>query len=178
MKSMRLNCQFQIFCGKSKSRCLRSVARSGGERGADVETLRGTHGPEFEADAIINRAGAVGCGCSGGKDMKERLILIKGPFIFVYANESDKAPKYAISLANMKAKSQGASGGMHVVSLETGLGDVEYEVSFKTQGIATEFATVVKKQAAVGEAEQVRKVCPFICCSSGQYRYNCETRRF
>lgn len=137
-----------------------SFRRSGGERGADVETLRGTHGPEFEAEAIINRAGdtGIGCGCFGGKDMKkQRLVLIKGPFIFVFTNESDKAPKYAISLAHLKAKSQGTSGGMYVVMLETSLGDAEYEVSFKTEGIAKEFLDVVKRQAAVGEAEEVRK---------------------
>lgn len=122
-----------------------------------METLRGKNGPEFEGEALINRFDPGGCGCLGGKDSKQRLILIKGPFIFVYANESDKAPKYAISLAHMKAKSQGPSGGMHVVTLETNLGDVEYELSFKIQGIAKEFVDAVKKQAAVGEAEEVRK---------------------
>ena len=124
-----------------------------------METLRGTHGPEFEAEAIIKRAGGTGCSCFGGEDTKERLILIKGPFIFVFSHESDKAPKYAVSLAHLRAKSTGSSGGMHVVQLETSLGDVEYEVSFKTQGIATEFASVVKKEAAAGEADEVRKVC-------------------
>lgn len=77
----------------------------------------------------------------------------------MYNNESDKAPKYAISLAHMKAKIQKQSGGLHVVTLETTLGDVEYELSFQEQNIAKLFADAVKEQAAAGEAEEVRKVC-------------------
>jgi hypothetical protein len=132
--------------------------RSGGERGADVESLRGTAGPDFEAEAIINRGGPGGCGCLGGSSAKEQLLLIKGPFIFVFGHESDKAPKYAISLAMMKAKSQKGTGGNYLVSLETTLGDVEYEISFKTEAIAKEFVEAVKKQASIGETEQIRKV--------------------
>ena len=90
--------------------------------------------------------------------MKKRLILIKGPFAFVYANEFDKAPKYAISLAHIKANVKAGTGSSHLVTLETTLGDVEYEISFSTQGLASEFASVVKAQAAVGEAEEIRKV--------------------
>lgn len=131
--------------------------RSGGERGADVETLRGNHGADFEAEAIVNRGGPVGCGCFGGSDMKECLLLIKGPFVFVYANESDKAPSYAISLAQMKAKPKGVSGGLHRVTLETTLGDMEYEISFKTEKDSNSFVEVVREQAAVGETQEIRK---------------------
>lgn len=147
--------------GKRRSSFFKGLAqsfrRSGGERGADVESLRGTTGPDFEAEAIINRGGPGGCGCMGGSSAKEQLLLIKGPFIFVFGHESDKAPKYAISLAMMKAKPQGGTGGNYLVSLETTLGDVEYEISFKTEGIAKQFVDAVKKQASIGETEQIRK---------------------
>lgn len=143
--------------------------RSGGERGADVDALRGTHGPDFESEALIHRGGPGGCNCFGGSKPKQQLLLIKGPFVFVFAHESDKAPKYAISLATLKAKSQGGSGSAHLVTLETTLGDVEYEISFKAENIAKEFVEVAKKQAAVGESEQVRKVNRHVgCCMLGE----------
>ena len=67
----------------------------------------------------------------------EKLLLIKGPFCFVFKNEKDLAPKYAISLAHLKAKKQPSSEGISltVVTLETGLGDVEYEVRFLQENI-------------------------------------------
>ena len=138
--------------------CSFPSSRSGGERGADVETLRGTNGADFEGYGIINRpdAGLVGCGCFGGNDNKQRLLLIKGPFIFVYNDESDPAPKYAVSLANLKGKMHGTSGT--AVALEASLGDVEYEIIFDKESVAKEFLDTVKKQAAVGQAEAVRKV--------------------
>lgn len=132
--------------------------RSGGDRGADVATLRGTHGPDFEGEAIINRGGDAVCGCFGGTEMKQRLLLIKGPFVFVFSSESDPSPKYAISLAHLTAKFQGPSNGMYLVTLESSLGDVEYELMFKENSAAVLFVTAAKRQAAVGETEEIRKV--------------------
>jgi hypothetical protein len=132
--------------------------RSSGERGADVDTLRGINGPDFEGYALINRGDGAGCGCFDGKDLKERLLLIKGPFVFVFSSEEDKAPKYAISLAHLKTNMRGLSGGFHVVTLETNLGDLEYEISFKQENIAEFFVAAAKEQASAGEAEEVRKV--------------------
>lgn len=87
--------------------------------------------------------------------MKEKLILVKGPFIFVFNREQDAAPKYAISLVHLKA-SRKAAGGL--VMLETNLGDVEYEFSFTDDNIAKQFADASRQQAAVGEAQQIKKV--------------------
>ncbi len=132
-----------------------------------METLRGTHGPDFEGEAIINRGDddGIACGCfGGGKDTKERLVLIKGPFVFVFSSESDMAPKYAINLAHLQAKSHGSSGGSYLATLETSLGDVEYTILFKEDSIAKQFVAAAKKQAAVGEAEEIRKVCLGIPC--------------
>jgi len=45
-----------------------SLNRSHGERGADVETLRGTTGANYEGEAKVSRGGSSNglCGCLGG----------------------------------------------------------------------------------------------------------------
>jgi len=134
--------------------------RSGGETGADLNTLRGKHGPDFEGFATIRRAGGTGvsCGCFGGNDdKKEKTILIKGAYCFVFSKESDPSPKYAISLAHMKAKMQSPSHGIHHVTIETMLGDVDWELGFGLKQIAQQFADAFLHQAAIGEADEVRK---------------------
>jgi len=157
---------------KSRSSSLRSsffrlkslsFRRSGGERGADIDTLRGTHGPDFEGYATIKRAGGgmgVSCGCfGGGNDTKEKIILIKGAYCFVFMKESDSAPKYAISCAHMKAKIQPQSHGAHPhhVTIETSLGDTNWELGFEQEQIAQQFADAFRQKAAIGESDEVRK---------------------
>ncbi|KAG7363980.1 hypothetical protein IV203_037182 [Nitzschia inconspicua] len=137
-----------------------SFRRSDGDRGADIDTLRGTHGPDFEGYAVINRGGGFGCGCFGGsgKNKQEQILLIKGPYLFVFAKESDPSPKYAIELAHLKTvMQQSSSGGVQHMTIETSLGDVEWELAFQKQDIAKKFAHAFKQQAAVGEAEEIRK---------------------
>lgn len=146
--------------------------RSGGDRGADIETLRGTHGPDFEGYASINRADGAGvcCTCMGGDSdaTKEKILLIKGPYLFVFNKESDPTPKYAITLAHMKTSVQPPSHGMQNITVETNLGDPEWELRFQQENIAKQFVETFKQQAAVGEADEVRKVrhakdCFFSC---------------
>jgi hypothetical protein len=147
--------------------CYSSTAnRSGGERGADIKTLRGSQGADFEGNATIQRAGGVGvsCGCFGGSDDKsEQIILIKGPYCFVFGKETDQAPKYAISLAHLKAKLQSPSHGMFCVTIETTLGDVDWELGFSQKQTAQQFVDAFAQQAAIGEADEVRKVGPSFC---------------
>ena len=137
--------------------------RNDGEAGADIATLRGSHGPDFEGNATIVRAGGIGFSCFScfgkGDDTKEKIILIKGAYCFVFGDESDQAPKYAIALAHMKAKLQSASHGVHYVTIETSLGDIEWELGFPDKQAAQKFVDAFRKQAAVGEADQVREVC-------------------
>jgi hypothetical protein len=98
-------------------------------------------------------------------------VLIKGPFLFVFKNENSQSPKYAVTLAHLKAtvKEEGhglSTHGYTTVNLETSLGDVEYTVTFHTDGhleVATLFASVVTQQAAAGEADEVRKVSRRSC---------------
>ena len=135
--------------------------RNDGEAGADIVTLRGSHGPDFEGNATISRAGGIGFSCEcfgGGDDKKEKIILIKGAYCFVFGAESDQAPKYAISLAHMKAKIQSPSHGVHHVTIEASLGDIEWELGFLEKETAQSFVDAFRKQAAVGEADQVREV--------------------
>jgi hypothetical protein len=137
--------------------------RSGGDRGADLDTLRGTHGPDFEAYAKINRAGGAGisCGCFGSSkdDKNEKIILIKGAYCFVFTKKTDPSPKYAISLAHQKVKlHQPPSHGLYRVTVETSLGDIEWELQFETKPIADQFVAAFRQQAAIGEADEVRKV--------------------
>ncbi len=144
------------------------LTRSGGDRGADLETLRGTNGPDFEGYAVISRAadGLVCCSCfgGGGDDTSEKIVLIKGAYCFVFNKETDASPKYAIALAHMKAVTQPSSRGQFPVSIETSMGDREWEVIFQQENIAKQFVDCFKHQAAIGEADQVRKVRGSVCC--------------
>jgi hypothetical protein len=49
--------------------------------------------------------------------------------------------------------------------LETNLGDFEYEITFKEEKIAKQFKEAATEQAAVGEAEEVRKVSQLLIFS-------------
>lgn len=134
--------------------------KSDGEKGADIETLRGSHGAEYEGRAIIKRSGGVGvsCGCFGGDDeSNEKIILIKGAYCFIFAAESDPTPKYAIALAYMKAKIQSPSHGTHKVTIETSLGDAEWELGFEEKQSAKKFVDVFQKQAVAGATNEARK---------------------
>mmetsp|Transcript_31005 Transcript_31005/g.34298 ORF Transcript_31005/g.34298 Transcript_31005/m.34298 type:complete len:215 (+) Transcript_31005:65-709(+) len=128
-----------------------SFKRSGGERGAGLEDLRGTHGADFEEECTIKR-GNSGCGCLGNNKNSINLVLVKATFCFVFKDEGASAPRYAIRLTQMRAKRQNLT-----VVLETNAGDVEYEFSFTEEDRAKEFVDVINKQAAIGESNEVRK---------------------
>ena len=134
-----------------------------------MENLRGTKGASFEGRGKITRGAehAVGCGgCCGvagsDNDHKERFLLIKGPFCFVFSSEEAPSPKYAVGLQCMRAnvKQQSASGsgsGRVKVLLENHLGDLDYEFSFENESIANQFKSAVEKEAASAQVEAVRK---------------------
>lgn len=89
----------------------------------------------------------------------------------MFKNENSQSPKYAVTLAHLKAtvKEEGhglSTHGYTTVNLETVLGDVEYTVKFHADEhlvVATTFANVVTQQAATGEADEVRKVSQRSC---------------
>lgn len=126
--------------------------RSGGDRGADLKTLRGNHA-DFEGQGTISR-GEAGCGCFGRSDAKEqRTLLIKGPFCFVYDLKNESSPLFAVSLYRMKAKAVDSSH----VQLSTTLGDVEYVIFFSDPEQVLDFTEAVTKQSAVAQSDEVRR---------------------
>mmetsp|Transcript_23688 Transcript_23688/g.66166 ORF Transcript_23688/g.66166 Transcript_23688/m.66166 type:complete len:186 (-) Transcript_23688:176-733(-) len=103
---------------------------------------------------------------------REQRIVIKGPFCFVYEDEDDPSPTYALSLAQltpvqtskhiavsgeMAKGNKNKSGRYVMVKLESSLGDAEYTVGLPNQEIASDFIATVEVQAAAGEAEEIRK---------------------
>ena len=88
------------------------------------------------------------------------ILLIKGPYLFVFGKETDPAPKYAITLAHMKVVVQHSASrdGQQHLTIETSLGDKEWEMSFEQENIAKQFMEAFKEHAAIGEADEVRKV--------------------
>jgi hypothetical protein len=141
---------------------LHYLSRHGnGKGGSSPETLRGTKGADFENLGRINRGSdGIGCGCfDGPKEDKDRYILVKGPFCFVFTSEDSSSPKYAIGLQNMRAQfnEKSRAGSRGYVLLETNLSEMEYELSFATEAIAREFARTVQEQSEAAASETVRK---------------------
>jgi hypothetical protein len=126
-----------------------------------VENLRGSTGADFEANGHICRGGvAVGCGCFGGgrssEESKARFLLIKGPFCFVFKNDTASAPLYAISLHNMTVEA-GSSGTAIILREYDAHHEEHYMLSFAKADEATTCRSVVKQKAAEAQTEEVRK---------------------
>uniref|UniRef100_A0A7S2VCN2 Uncharacterized protein n=1 Tax=Entomoneis paludosa TaxID=265537 RepID=A0A7S2VCN2_9STRA len=113
---------------------------------------------------MIHRGVETGC-CGGffmgnSDPMKERYILLKGAFCFVFDSEDSSSPLYAIKLHGMAAeiKDQHSYQGRTLVLLRAGsLGDVQYEFSFLDESTANKFKTTVTQQASAAATEETRK---------------------
>ena len=126
--------------------------RSGGDRGADLATLRGHHA-DFEGQGTISRV-ATGCGCFGRPDAKkQRTLLIKGPFCFVFDMSDDSSPLYAVSLHRIKAKTVNSNH----VQLSSTLGDVKYDIFLKDPEQVPDFTEAVTHQSAISQSDEVRR---------------------
>jgi len=143
-----------------------SFVRSGGDRGASTDVLRGTSGADFEGEAKVVRGRGYDIGscfglfsCGQNVEQKEakkvRYVLVKGSACFVFADENDPSPKYAVSLAYMRPIM--SEHDKKTVLLETSLGDLEYKFVFTEQDDAEKFRKVVHKEAAQAECEIQRK---------------------
>lgn len=139
--------------------------RSNGARGADVETLRGTSGADFEGIGTIERVSddAYMCGCcfvfNGKSDANiQHLLLIKGPFIFVYSIRNQTSPKYAISLESLspKIKDNNDDHDKNTILLQTSLSETRYEIHFQNNDDAIKLNRVVREQSAVGRNNTAR----------------------
>jgi hypothetical protein len=129
-----------------------------------VETLRGLTGSDFEGPARVTRGNTSGlCSCFGnnnGEPNKKGYVLIKGANLFVFAKEDSAAPKYAVELTHKKISLHEALGHTQVVTLESGLGDVEYKFKFdlrENPELAKNFAVAMREQVAVGESNEVKQ---------------------
>jgi len=119
-----------------------------------VETLRGTSGSDFEGYAQVLRGHApAGCGCIffGSSHKKDKFVMLKGPYCFVFQSESSSSPQYAISLCNLTMEYKDA-----VAVLQTNLGDIDYELRFQDPKQAESFCEKARALAASGQAEEVR----------------------
>lgn len=151
--------------GSIFTRARMSFFRSKGERGADVLTLRGKTGANFEGKVRVTR-GSEGCfSCFGNigssEQDKERYVLIKGSNLFVFLKEDSAAPKYAVDLARKVVNVHPASGQCQMVCLETALGDTEYQFKFdlkENPESANDFAKALKEQIHVADAEAAKAV--------------------
>jgi len=121
--------------------------------------LRGTKGADFEGSARICRGFETRCAFfRGGREWKERFLLIKGPFYFVFADENGQSPKYAVGLQYMKPDVKHPNSKGHtLVLLQTNLGDTQYEICFQSEEVAKQFGAVVVEQSLAAETEEVRK---------------------
>jgi len=148
------------------NRARTSFFRSGGNRGASIEVLRGNNGADFEATAIVNHIES-NCLCStgGGRGggSKNMLVLMKGPFIFVFPSdvETTGTPEYAISLLDLHAEITPSStnGSHHPVILKKSVveDDFAYEFVFMTVQDATKFQTCVERQSKSAQTNEIRK---------------------
>jgi hypothetical protein len=82
---------------------------------------------------------------------------VKGPFCFIFSDETAKAPKYAISLVNMKGAFKNGIPSSCEVYLETVLGDMEYEFTFDDNSSAKLFLKAVDEESTAAGTEAIRK---------------------
>ena len=95
------------------------------------------------------------CGCSSSEIGKDRYLLIKGPFCFVFVSKDDTSPKYAVGLQSMQA--QVKSSASPVVVLQTELGDTEYEFAFNDMETAKRFKAAIDTESESAQVAAVRK---------------------
>jgi hypothetical protein len=97
------------------------------------------------------------CGCFGrGEGNQIRLILMKGPFVFVFENEKCRSPKFVVALQDMRVQvKRPASSGQ--VLLEPNLDGAEHELTFETEAIAEEFIDAVREQQYGAATDLIRQ---------------------
>ena len=98
------------------------------------------------------------------KSTTKRYVLVKGTNLFIFANENAPTPAYAVELPHKRIALNDKHGNTQTVTIETNLGDVEYEVKFdlrENAAVAKNFAMALKEEVAVGNTNEIKKVSPF-----------------
>mmetsp|Transcript_11428 Transcript_11428/g.21379 ORF Transcript_11428/g.21379 Transcript_11428/m.21379 type:complete len:245 (-) Transcript_11428:115-849(-) len=141
----------------------------GAWRSTDVNTIKGHSGADFEGYCKVNRAvdmmSFLWFSCLFRKINeigKQYYVLIKGPNLFVYETKTSAGPKYAVELAHKKCMLHPTTTSSHTqfVTIESGLGDVEYQFEFDTRNdldVAKRFAMAVRNDIALGETMEIKK---------------------
>jgi hypothetical protein len=83
-------------------------------------------------------------------------VLVKGPQIFVFSNETSSSPQFSIPLKHCSVDVQ-----VQVVELMSGLGDVEYRFKFdltQNKEVCNQFGRVLREQIAAGNNDEVKEV--------------------
>ena len=137
--------------------------RSKGTQGAGVEVLRGKTGSNFESKAIVKRQKKdIGIfSCFTFQKGSNQYIVIKGPHVFVFTDETSSSPKYAIPLKHGTVKMHNKKGNKQVVALLNGLGEIEYEFKFdlhEKRDLGKNFTRVLKEQINVGNTDDIKEV--------------------
>lgn len=150
--------------GSIFSRARQSFFRSNGDRGANVQTLQGLKGADFEGDCKVtrgNRSALFSCfGSDNTKPNKMRYVLVKGPNLFVFTKAESSSPKYAVDLERKKATLHPVVGQKQLVTIESGLGDVDYKFLFDLRDnsdVAKNFVVTLREQIAVGETSEMKQ---------------------
>ncbi|KAL3935371.1 MAG: hypothetical protein SGBAC_009098 [Bacillariaceae sp.] len=135
-----------------------------GEDGANVNALRGIYGSDYESYAVVCRA-TPGSSWLTSKlkknDPKERFLLIKGAFCFVFKDEHRSAPKYVIRLAHTKTQVVNVTRQMTTVVMQSRLGDDKNDLEscefvFLRETDANCFSATANYMAAQGETEEIQ----------------------
>ena len=90
-----------------------------------------------------------------------RYVLVKGPNLFVFTKAESSSPKYAVDLERKKATLHPVVGQKQLVTIESGLGDVDYKFLFDLRDnsdVAKNFVVTLREQIAVGETSEVKQV--------------------
>ncbi len=128
--------------------------------------MRGNTGADFEGEAIVIRGqtgfGLFSCFDFGRrKSNNNKYILIKGPFVFVYSKQTASAPTYSIPLKHQRVNVHDIKGNSQVVTLESGLGDIEYEFKFdlnENRELGANFGRVLEEEIVIGNTAEVKEV--------------------
>lgn len=92
-------------------------------------------------------------------------MLVKGTNLFVFLREDSPSPKYAIELAHKTVNLHPISGHSQMVTIEDGLGDVDYKFRFELRensDLAKNFSNVLKEKIAISDTNEVKDVSVFV----------------
>ena len=101
-------------------------------------------------------------------------MLVKGTNLFVFLREDSSSPKYAIELAHKTVTLHPISGHSQIVTIENGLGDIEYKFRFELRensDLAKNFSNVLKEKIAISDTNEIKDVSDFVLYCHTQWLF-------